>query len=229
MFRVFFLIAALAVPLAAQVPQRRPVVRANGEGIVSIRPDQVKVSVGVTNQAGTAQEAADQNATVTNNVLAALRQLLGATADVKTLGYSLNPIYSNTPGSNRPIVGYQATNTIEVTLNDTSLAGRVIDVAAQAGATNVNALRFGLRDPNPTRIQALRAAALQARQKAESIATALGGRVGQVLIAEEGSTVTPIPVDSRSIGLAAGSTPTTIEAGTLEVRAYVAIEAELTQ
>ena len=228
MFRVFFLIAALALPSAAQMPQRRPIVRANGEGIVSIRPDQVKVSVGVTNQAGTAQEAADQNATVTNNVLAALRQLLGATADIKTLGYSLNPIYSNTPGANRPIIGYQATNTIEITLNDISLAGRVIDVSAQAGATNVNALRFGLRDPNPTRIQALRAAALQARQKAEAIATALGGRVGQVLIAEEGSTISAIPVDSRGIGLAAGA-PTTIEAGTLEVRAYVAIEAEFTQ
>ncbi len=229
MFRVFFLIAALALPSAAQMPQRRPIVRANGEGIVSIRPDQVKVSVGVTNQAGTAQEAADQNATVTNNVLAALRQLLGATADIKTLGYSLNPIYSNTPGANRPIIGYQATNTIEITLNDISLAGRVIDVSAQAGATNVNALRFGLRDPNPTRIQALRAAALQARQKAEAIATALGGRVGQVLIAEEGGSISPIPVDSRSVGFAAGATPTTIEAGTLEVRAYVAIEAEFTQ
>jgi uncharacterized protein YggE len=229
MFRVFFLIAALVLPAAAQMPQRRPVVRANGEGIVSIRPDQVKVSVGVTNQASTAQEAADQNATTTNNVLAALRQLLGATADLKTLGYSLNPIYSNTPGSNRPIVGYQATNTIEITLNDINLAGRVIDAAAQAGATNVNALRFGLRDANPTRIQALRAAAMQARQKAEAIATALGGRVGQVLIAEEGSSVSPMPIDARGVGLAAGSTPTTIEAGTLEVRAYVAIEAELTQ
>ena len=120
MLRTLFLFAALAASIHAQMPQRRPVVRANGEGIISIRPDQVKISVGVTNQNATAQEAADQNATTTTNVIAALRQLLGANADIRTLGYSLTPVYSNAPTVNRQITGYQANNTIEVTLNEIS-------------------------------------------------------------------------------------------------------------
>lgn len=213
-----------AIPAVAQMPARRPLVRASGEGIISIRPDQVKVNVGVTNQAQTAQEAADQNASLTSAVLGALRGLLGNNADIRTLGYSLNPVYSNTPTPSRAIIGYMANNTVQVTLTDLSQAGRVIDTAASAGATNVQGLVFGLRDPQPARIQALRQATMQARTNAEAIATGLGMKLGSVMIAEEGSRVTPVITDGRGFGAAA---PTPIEPGNVDVRAYVAIEAEM--
>jgi len=216
----FLLLAAASLP--AQLQPRRPVVRASGEGIIAVRPDQVKVSVGVTTQARTAQEAGEQNATITNQVLEALRGLVGQNGEIRTLHYSLTPVYSSSPG-NRTITGYQANNTVEVTLNNITLAGRAVDVATAAGATNVVGLRFTLRDPQPSKLQALRQATMQARTSAEAIATGLGLKLGQVLIAEEGGQVTPF----SPTRLAAGGAATPIEPGDVDVRAYVSIEAEM--
>jgi uncharacterized protein YggE len=218
------LLLLIASTLPAQLQPRRPVVRASGEATVAARPDQVKVSVGVTTQARTAQEAAEQNATITNQVLEALRGLVGPTGEIRTTNYSMSPVYGSTPPT-RTITGYQANNTVEVTLNNTSLAGRAIDVATGAGATNVIGLRFSLRDPQPIRLQALRQATMQAKVNAEAIATGLGLKVGTVLVAQEGGQVIPFTETRLAASGAGASTP--IEVGDVDVRAYVSIEAEL--
>ena len=59
----------LALPLAAQVGPARPMVRASGEGSISVRPDQVRVTATVSVQAGTAQEATENTATGITNVM----------------------------------------------------------------------------------------------------------------------------------------------------------------
>jgi uncharacterized protein YggE len=209
----------LSSTLAAQMG-RRSVVRASGEGVVSVRPDQVRVSVGVTTEASTAQEATESNAAITTRVLDALRQLLGANADIRTLGFSVSPRTSQTG----QIIGYRVSNTVLATSNDLSLGGRIIDTAVGAGATNISSISFTLRDPAPPRAQALRLATMQAKTNAESIATGLGMRVGAVLVAEEGGRITPFTETRVNIGAA---TPTPIEPGAVEVRATVSVEAEL--
>src|SRR6266545_3124911 len=115
--------------LCAQLaPARRQFARAIGEGRVSIKPDQAKVDVSVVTQAATAQEASAQNATAVTAVISALRVLLGANADIKTISYSLNPEYRFPSGGGTPtLTGYTATNTLEVTTDDLSVIGRIID------------------------------------------------------------------------------------------------------
>lgn len=222
MLRTFLLACLITLPLTAQVAQRTSVVRASGEGIVSIRPDQVKVRVSVTTNAATATEAADLNATETNKVLAALRQALGANTDIRTLGYSLGQRYNSELRRND---GFTATNTIEVTLSDLTLAGRTIDTAVGAGATNIGGIQFGLKDSTSARSQALRLATMQAKSNAEAIASGLGKSLGTVYIAEEGSSVSV--TDIRTTLGAGASAPTPIEPGNVDVRAYVAIEAAM--
>jgi uncharacterized protein YggE len=226
MLRTIAVLAILTVPSWAQLTPRRPVVRANGEGIVSVRPDLVKVTVSVSNAAATAQEAAEANAADTTKVMAALRQALGASAEIRTLGYSLGQRYNN---STRQYDGYTATNSIEATISDISLAGRAIDAAAGSGVggVSIGGVRFTLKDSNPSRMQALRMATMQARQNAEAIASGLGKTVGQVMIAETGSSVTVTPVDVRLGAGAAAAVPTPVEAGNVDIRATVAIEAEM--
>lgn len=227
MIRIFVIAAILIVPSFAQLTPRRPLVRANGEGIVSVRPDLVKVTISVSSAAATAQEAAELNASDTTKVMGALRQALGASAEIRTLGYSLNQRYNNTT---RQYDGYIATNSIEATISDLSLAGKAIDTAAATGVTGVSigGVRFTLKDSNPSRMQALRLATMQAKQNAEAIASGLGKSVGAVMIAETGSSVTVTPVDVRlGAGAGASSVPTPVEAGNVDIRAIVAIEAEM--
>lgn len=226
MTRMLFVLAALSFcSLTAQAQARRQFIRAVGDATVSAAPDQVKIDIAVTTQAGTAQEASTQNANQVSVVLAQLRQLLGVNADIKTINYSVAPNYRYPQGGGLPtLVGYIATNTVEVTLGDTSLAGKVIDTATQAGATTVSGLRFGLKDDQPSRAQALRAAAVQARAHADAIAAGLGVRTGAVISAEEGVSIN---VQPRAGVTSAAATP--IEPGMLDVHATVTLEVEIAQ
>src|SRR6266403_373050 len=90
----FLTLFSLGSNAQAPVAQRRPFVTAQGDATVSVQPDEARVQFSVVTQATTAQAAASQNATEVTAVLAALRSVLGPTAELKTLSYSLTPNYS---------------------------------------------------------------------------------------------------------------------------------------
>ena len=106
-----------------------------------------------------------------------------------------------------------------------ALAGRIIDTAIQAGATQISGISLGLRDDEPARLQALRAAGQVARARAEAVAAGLGVRLGAVLTADS-SGGSAAPVD-RIATPAPGAAPTVIEPGTLSVSAAVSVEYEI--
>jgi len=207
----------------------RRLVRAVGEGKASGKPDQAQVDLAVVTQAGTAQDAAAQNANQTTAVLTQLRQLLGANADIKTLNYSLSPVYNYPPNGGQPtLTGFAANNTVEATVSDLSLPGKIIDTAIQAGANRVDGLRFTIKDDQPLRIQALRSASLQARAHADAIALGLGVRLGAVLGAAEGYSSGVVAAD-RSVLAAAAAAPTPVQPGNVDITATVTLEIEIAQ
>jgi uncharacterized protein YggE len=212
--QVVFGVLAGAVMLAAQTAGT---IQATGSAILSIKPDQVQLSVSVSTDAPTAQQAAQQNATQTTAVLNALNQLLGANGSVQTTGYSVYPRYGT--GATPQIVGYTATNTTQVTSYDLTLAGPLIDAATQSGANIVGGLSFGLRDPDPTRQQALTAASKQALAHAAAIAAGLGATAGAVVSAQEASGATPI--------VYAGVSATPVQTGYVTVSATVTVSVQL--
>jgi uncharacterized protein YggE len=220
----FLLLALAAAPLGVAQAQSVPTVRASGEGVVAIKPDQMKLTVSVVTQADTAQQAADDNAARSNVVIEALRKLLGAGADLRTVGYSVTPLYKYPSGGTPILSGYTANNTLEVTTGDLSIAGRLIDVAVQAGATTVGGIRFGLKDAQPARLNALKLAVQQARTNAEAMASGLSARLGAVVSIAESSVAAPVYTD-RATTAATSQTP--IETGMVEVRASVVIEVQL--
>ncbi len=222
------IIAAMPTLAQTTVAPRR-LIRAVGQGKASGKPDQAQVDLAVVTQAATAQDAAAQNANQTTAVLTQLKQLLGANADIKTLNYSLSPVY-NYPrdGSPATLTGFTANNTVEVTVGDLSLPGKIIDTAIQAGANRVDSLRFSINDDQPLRIQALRSAALQARAHADAIALGLGVHLGAVIAAAEGYAAGIVTADR--VGLTAGAAaPTPVQPGNIDVFATITLEIEITQ
>ena len=201
----------------------RPYVRATGEATVSAKPDQVQLSASVTTQASTAQEAADTNANQMSNLLQQLRALLGDNGEIKSTGYSVSQQQRSQVGSNTIIISYYATNSISVILFDISIAGKVIDLAAQSGATGISGLNFGLKDPSPLRREALKQATQQARIKADAIASGVNMKVTNVVALEESGSVS---VRSPSLGLAV-SASTPVVSGLVDVSASVLIQAEI--
>ena len=220
----------LAVLAQDQPPRPGPsFVRASAEAIATAKPDRAVLDIGVVTQAQTAQTASAQNATQLDAAIREIRSAMGGAAELKTIGYSVHPEYRYPQGGQPKITGYTATNVLEVTLNDVSLAGKVIDVATQSGANTVNGLRFTLKDESAVRTRALREAASNARAKTEAMAQALGLRIVRVLSAEETGTnvIRPLAGEMQTFARAAAAPPTPVESGTIEVRANVIVTVEV--
>ena len=198
----------------------------NGDSIVKAVPDTAIVTLSVVTQATRALDAQQDNARKTDAVIRALKNAVGTGAEIKTSGYNLQPqrVYKE----NQPptIVGYEARNTITVTLSDLSKVGSLIDAAAQSGANDVSGITFTLTKDRPARDEALKQATREAISKAQVIASALGGRVARIAEVHEEGTVRPIPMyDRMEMKSTQASTP--IEIGTLDVTSRVQLVVEV--
>ena len=183
------------------------------------------MDIGVVTQAANAQDATVQNATQAGTVIAALQGLLGSNASIKTISYSVSPVYNNPPpGQNASIVAYMVTNIVEVTLTDLTQTGKVIDTAIQSGANRVQGISFDLQDRTPLVAQALKAAAARALSQANAIASGLNVHTGSVLHASE-SVNSPGPV----FGAITAAPTTPIQTGLIVVQASVTVEVAITQ
>ena len=224
-FRSLLIPFGLAAALCAQNPMRVPSITAVGDASVSVPPDMARVDLGVSTQAATAQDATQQNATQASAVITALQTLLGASASIKTISYSVSPVYNNPPpGQSATIIGYTVTNIVEATLTDLTQVGKVIDTAIQSGANRVQGISFGLQDRTAPVAQALKLAAARARSQADAIASGLNLHTGSVLEASEGVNLTNATVLTPGAGVA--TTP--IETGMVVVQASVTIQVAIT-
>jgi uncharacterized protein YggE len=221
-------------PAAAQTPA--PVaplssIRVTGDARVSAKPDRVAVDIGVLTQAALSHDAATMNARQLDAVLAAVRGVAGATAQLRTTSYSLSPNYQYHPGGGEPtLTGYTALNVVEVTLDDLTRMGDVIDAATRTGANRVQGIQFTLRDQDAVRTAALREAAIRARGEADTLAGALNLKVLRVLTVEESSPrIVPIHAHMAVARSAAGGADVTtpVESGTLDVTAEVTLTVEV--
>lgn len=216
--------------LSAQDVSKIRFVRASGDAVIHAKPDRADVTIGVTSRANSAQAASSQNAEETSRVIAAVKQTIGSSGDVKTSGYSLSPQYDYSERKAPRLTGYEVNNTVTVTVDDLSRLGKVIDAATGTGATNVNGISFTLRDPSRVRSQAIAEAAKKARANADALAEALGVHLSNILTAEptEAPIVRPL---AKSFAMAAGAmaerASTPIEAGDVDVHATVTVTVQI--
>ncbi len=226
---VLLLVAPSAWPQQERNRPRPAAITVTGEALISAEPDQAQLDIGVVTQARTAPEASKENADRVNRVLSEIKKLLGRTDEVKTSGYSLTPAYRYPPGGKPEIVGYNASNTLRIKTMSLDLVGRLIDAAMQAGANNVNRLIFTLKDEQAAQLEALRAASLKAKSKAEAIATALGLKVVKITSVTEGERmIQPIVRQVTAMRAEAAPAQTPVEPGTVDVRSTVSMTVEVT-
>lgn len=203
---------------AAQTAARRTV-RAIGEATVAVTPDQARMSFAVETRGTTAQEASASNASQTAAVISALAAALRNDGSIRTINYSINAIY----GPQQTLTGYLAVNTVELTLTNLARVGEILDTGTKAGATRVSGLSFGLRDPEPARLQALRQAAVKARARAEAMTIGLGLRLGAIVSIDEGG----VPARIVEVTRETATTVTPIEVGNVSVTASLVLEIEI--
>ncbi len=160
--------------------QTAPTISVTGEGKASAVPDIAKVDMIVTNKAANTSAAQSVNTTVMNGLIAAMRNAGVAEKDLKTSSYSVYPVYDYDV-SPATITGYEASQTLSVTIRDTEKSGAILEAAGSNGATQIGSLRMEVDDETDVKSEARKAAIADARAEAESIAAAMDARLGRVV------------------------------------------------
>ena len=205
---------------------RERVVSVTASGELRAEPDVAQVSVGVVSQAKSAKAALADNNKQFAAVLAALKQLGIAPADIATNDFQVSPIYNRQKTSNgavsNAIEAFRVVNSATVTIRDLRQTGTVIDVATENGANQLGAVRFEISGIETKLDYARRDAMENAIRRAKLYATAAGAALGEIFVIEEqvgGHQPRYVQFDRMATSSRAEATP--IEAGQQTVRVTI--------
>lgn len=195
-----------------------------GTGEVKVTPDTATVQIGVQTDGASSQEALEANNTRIAAVIAKLKELGIDEKDIQTSGLNIFPRYSE-DGSN--ITGYQVSNTLSVTIRNLAQAGDLLDSVVKAGANQVYGISLSVADASSFEAQAREEALKAAKQKAEQLAQASGGSVGQVLVVTETIGSLPVLPVAYAADMAAGNAKLAVQPGEQTISLQVQVTYEL--
>ena len=191
-------------------------VTATGEATVA--PDLALVSFTVSGSGKELAPTRDEVNMRSSAVLASLRELGVAAADLIAPDVAISPEYDYRKGQR--LVGYRVARQMLARVRDLEQLGGVLDGLVAAGANEVHGARMTVSDPTATEQAALAAAVASARAKAEALAEAAGVTLGAVTRIEEEPDLGPSPMPRmRAMAAMAESAdvPTEVAAGELTV------------
>src|SRR6266550_6247029 len=196
----FLLLVLIAAPIAAQTVTQPPregappeTISVTGTGHATLTPDRFTFTAGVQTMSPTVEEAVNENNSKMTAVIAALKRAGATDQEVRTTNFSIFPQQVYEQGKAPRVVGYQASNQVVVTKKDIGVAGRLLQVALNAGVNETSGLNFEVSDLARGRDQGLKAAFDDARAKATLLAQAAGRALGRAMMITEGSEATPPP------------------------------------
>ena len=211
--------------LAADATKPDHTISVTGTGRVILAPDVADLRLGVSVQRSTVRAARADAAKAMTAVIAALKKVGIADADIQTSTISLQPQYSYVNANPPRLIGYQFSNSVAVTVRKLDNLGDAIDDSLAAGATSLDSVTFRVDDETKAEAQARTAAMADAKAKAQALASAAGVSIQGVSSVTE--TVAPIPYPIFYGGAAAGApvdkVATPVQPGTNEVSVTVSV------
>lgn len=148
----------------------------SASGQAESRPDRAQFQAGIETWAASARAASEANGERIAEIVASLRELGVAEADIQTRAVNVQRIdWGDRKGQ------YQASNLVEVTMRDPERAGDAVTAVTEAGANIVSGPSLSMTDPEATANLAYSDAYKAARRRAEAYAEAAGMEVSRVL------------------------------------------------
>lgn len=168
-----FVVAFLFFATPVLANQNKGYISVNSEATKEVNPTKVNISFAIENTAKDSKEVANLNKEISNKVVEATKVFVdGQNGEtIKTTSYNLSPQYIYKNGQQN-LIGYIATNTLQVTLNDIEKTGKVISVALANGANSVSNLQFLLDEINNECDELIIEATKGAKERATKIAQA---------------------------------------------------------
>ncbi len=158
-------------------------------------PDIAVVNAGVVTRSTTATAALEQNAAQMERVRAALKRAGIDDRDIQTSNISLNPEYRYVDNQAPQLVGYTASNQVNVRFRDIRNTGKILDALVAQGANQINGPNLTIDKPDEALDEARAKAISVGRARAEVYARTLGMRVVRlVAVSESGGYAVPPPM-----------------------------------
>lgn len=203
------------------MPETERAIVVSGEATLRRTPDLAVVSLAVTVRDREVDPARDTANARASAILARLRELGIEEADVSAPSLSIQPSYDYRRGAR--LTGYEASRPISIRVRDLAALGPLLDSLVDDGATQVHGTSMELAEADAAAREALGAAVVAARGRAEALAAAAGVTLGEPLrIEEEGSGFAPMPrMMAMAKGAADESAPTEVAPGQVEVTARI--------
>jgi len=222
------LLAALALGGCAALGSEPRTISVTGEGSVVVPPDTVVVTLGVQTQGGEVGPAVAENNAAAQRLNQAVTALGVDPNDVQTTGFSIwtQPRYDEFGNVTDEVI-YTVDNSVNVTLRDVTLLGRLLGDVLASGANSVQGLNYTVDDPSPALETARRDALADAQRQAEQLASASGVTLGSILTVAENTTGS-MPATRRFEGEApAASADVPTAPGTLEYTLQLSVTYEI--
>ncbi len=179
---IFAALLVMAVIVGGCVPQAKErTVTSTGTAEMTVDPDEAVVYLRIETEGETAQEAKDENAEISDDVLTALIKTGLTMDDIETQNYNIWQEYDWIDGE-RVEKGFKATNTLKITTKEFDDVGEIVDASVDAGAL-INYINFelSLDKQNEYKADVFAKASADAKNKAEAIAKGLGKELGDVV------------------------------------------------
>jgi uncharacterized protein YggE len=166
-----------------------------GTGRAVLPPDTADVVLGVSVRGEGAGEVAQRASAAMAAVVTALTEAGIAESDLQTTQLGLSAVYDYETEP-PPIVGWEASNMIRVTVSDIEAVGDIVDTAMQAGANRIDGITFRVEDETAAKAAARASAVADANLKADELAAAAGlDLTGIVSLSELADTGTEVMLE----------------------------------
>lgn len=176
-------------------------------GSVKVAPDALDLPISISATAASNQAAISQAAAAAAKVRGAIAKYSIASADISMTSLVTSAVY-NYANNVSTLTGYQATQSLDITIRNTSIAGSLIDSVISAGGNYVaiNGATPELLNTDAATAKAEQAAIAQAKTKALNYANSLNVKLGKVMsVSESSNAPAPFPVMALKADAAAST------------------------
>jgi uncharacterized protein len=191
----------------AQQGQTQPrTITVSGNGKVYLTPDVAYISIGVQSQSENVGDALTANNTKSQEVSKTLQDLGVQAKDIQTTNFNIYPMTQTDPeGKPKPTI-FTVDNSVNVTVRDLGLLGKLLDGVVRSGANSINGINFDVVDRSKALSEARKLAVEDARKQADEIAAAAGVTIDSIQTMNINVSSGPGPLyDVKAVGAGSGS------------------------
>lgn len=202
-------------------------VSVQGSGEVQGTPDTLNVNASIEFTAQDVTGAMNQTSERQQAVISTLVDAGVEREDISTSQVSLQPQFSGSSDNPSAIVGYRASNSIDIKIRQLDAGSQVLALIVSSGgdATRINSVNYSIDDDSALLRDARSRAYDDARERAEQYAQLAGLDLGEVVSITEAQGATPQASLPGPRGAETAAVP--LEPGQLTVGFTVTVEWEL--